>query len=95
MVLEHVERQYGLTEEQVIIELLGINGGKPGYYLANLRDKKYYYCGLLWSDVKTTLQELGIGRTDLLEKQLRGDYSRACDRFFLLQIFTVCFWGEL
>lgn len=68
MVLEHVERQYGLTEEQVIIELLGINGGEPGYYLANLRNKKYYYCGLLWSDVKTTLQELGIGRADPLEK---------------------------
>lgn len=65
--LEHVERQFGLTEVEIIIELFRINGGKPGYYLANLRDRKYYYCGLKWEDVKTTLQSLGIGRADPVE----------------------------
>ncbi len=66
--LEHVERQFDLTEQQTIAELFRINGGKSGYYLANLRDRKYYYCGLNWEDIKTTLQSLGIGRADPLEK---------------------------
>lgn len=64
MVLKNIANQFGLTEEQVVIELFRINGGKPGYYLANLRKKKYYYCGLNWEDVRTTLQSLGIGRPD-------------------------------
>lgn len=68
MQLENVAAQFGLTDRQVVIELFRINGGKPGYYLANLKDKKYYYCGHKWSDVKTTLQNLGIGRADPLEK---------------------------
>lgn len=62
--LEHIEREFGLTEQQVVISLFRINGGKPGYYLANLRDKKYYYCGPEWSDIKTKLRSLGIGRAD-------------------------------
>lgn len=63
MKMEHVESDFGLTEEQVIIELFRINGGRSGYYLANLRDKKYHYCGS-WENVRTTLQSLGIGRAD-------------------------------
>lgn len=62
--LTHVEHQFGLTEEKVIIELFRINGGRSGYYLANLRDRQYYYCGVEWNDVKTTLQRLGLGRGD-------------------------------
>lgn len=62
--LKHVERQFGLTEQKVVIELFRINGGSSGYYLANLKDRKYYYCGLKWSDIRTTLIELGIGRLD-------------------------------
>lgn len=61
---ENIEQQFDLTEEQVVIELFRINGGKQGYYLANLRKRKYYYCGLNWEDVRTTLQSLGIGRAD-------------------------------
>lgn len=67
MNLKYVERQFGLTAQQVAIELFRINGGKPGYYLVNLRDKKYYYCGSNWEDIKTTLQSLGIGRFDPVE----------------------------
>lgn len=62
--LKYVERQFGLTGQQVVIELFRINGGKPGYYLVNLRDRKYYYCGLDWEDVKDKLLSLGIGRPD-------------------------------
>lgn len=67
MKLKYVERQFGLTAQQVALELFRINGGKAGYYLANLRGKKYYYCGSNWEDVKTTLQSLGIGRADPIE----------------------------
>ena len=65
--LEDRLRQFGLTIPKIAIELFRIETGKGGYYLANLRSKQYYYCGLDWQDVKTTLQQLGIGRPDPLE----------------------------
>lgn len=68
MQLENVASQFGLTDKAVVIELFRINGGKAGFYLANLRDRKYYYCGTDWEDVKTTLHSCGIGRADPLEK---------------------------
>lgn len=67
MDLLNVEQQFGLTVEQVIVELFRINGGKTGFYLANLRDRKYYYCGYDWEGVKVTLHNLGIGRADPVE----------------------------
>lgn len=66
--LEDRELYYGLTKEKIVIELFRINGGKEGYYLANLRDRKYYYCGDALGDVRTMLQILGIGRADPLER---------------------------
>ena len=66
--ITNVEQQFGLTEQAVIIELFRINGGRAGFYLANLRDRKYYYCGTDWEDVKTTLHNCGIGKADPLEK---------------------------
>lgn len=65
--LTGVVEQFGLKDTDVIIELFRINGGLPGYYLANLRDKKYYYCGADWDAVKVKLRELGIGRIDPIE----------------------------
>ncbi|MBW4641295.1 MAG: hypothetical protein KME05_24385 [Gloeocapsa sp. UFS-A4-WI-NPMV-4B04] len=65
--LLNAEQQFGLTVEQVIVALFRINGGKTGFYLANLRDRKYYYCGYSWEDVKMTLHNLGIGRADPVE----------------------------
>lgn len=58
------ERLFGITKNQIVIELFRINGGKSGYYLANLRDKQYYYCGDDWASVKTKFKELGIGRDE-------------------------------
>ncbi|MBO3459963.1 hypothetical protein G7B40_040260 [Aetokthonos hydrillicola Thurmond2011] len=55
---------YNLTHEDVIIELFRRYHGKLGYYLANLRDKQYHYCGLEFKDVRTKFLELGIGRVD-------------------------------
>lgn len=59
-----IEALYGLTEEQVIVELFRCYEGRLGFYLVNLRDRKYYYCGLEWSNIKAKLLELGIGRVD-------------------------------
>ena len=55
---------YNLTHEDVIVELFRRYHGKLGYYLANLRDKQYYYCGIEFQDVRTKFLELGIGRVD-------------------------------
>jgi hypothetical protein len=57
-----VLEQFGISKEQVLIELFRINGGKEGFYLANIKDEKYYYCGTTWADVRSQLLELGIGR---------------------------------
>ncbi|OKH14874.1 hypothetical protein NIES592_08330 [Fischerella major NIES-592] len=58
------ELLYGISREKVAIELFRINGGRDGYYLVNLRQKRYYYCGTEPEGVKTQLRELGIGRDD-------------------------------
>lgn len=63
---DKAEEHYGTTKSKVIIELFRINGGRVGYYLANLRDKQYYYCGEKEADVRIKLQSLGIGTHDPL-----------------------------
>ena len=68
--LNDFELLYGITKQQVAIELFRIGGGKPGYYLANLRGKRFYYCGNAPENVKAKLQELGIGRKDPMDWQL-------------------------
>lgn len=62
--LDSILEEHGLTKLNVLVALFRINGGKPGLYLANVRDKKYYYCGTEWESIKAKLQELGIGRDD-------------------------------
>ena len=60
---------FGTSMKKVAIELFRINGGKKGYYIANILDKKYYYCGSEWEDVKNKLKELGIGRENPIKYQ--------------------------
>lgn len=55
---------YGTTPLKVVIELFRQYGGKLGYYLADLRHKKYYYCGLTEEDIQEKLYDLGIRRRD-------------------------------
>jgi hypothetical protein len=62
--LRNLEAAYGTTKGRVAVELFRINGGKPGFYLANLKDKQYHYCGMTKEDVRVTLYELGIGRPE-------------------------------
>jgi len=64
---DEILNKFGLDMSKVAIELFRINGRRLGYYLANLRDKKYYYCGEEENSVKTKLLELGIGRADPME----------------------------
>lgn len=58
------ELLYGISKQQMSLELFRINGGKAGYYLADLRHQKYYYCGLEFEAVPIMLQQLGIGRNN-------------------------------
>jgi hypothetical protein len=58
---------YGITKPQVALQLFRLEGGKAGYYLANLRSKQYYYCGTEPENVETKLRSLGIGREDPME----------------------------
>lgn len=51
---------FSTSTTKLIMEFQLINGGKIGYYLADLVKKRYYYCGLDWQDIKPTLQSLGI-----------------------------------
>ncbi|MBE9106224.1 hypothetical protein IQ229_15155 [Nostoc cf. edaphicum LEGE 07299] len=65
--LDSTLKENGLTRMNVVAELFRINGGKSGFYIANVRDKKYYYCGQGWENVKAQLRSLGIGRDDPME----------------------------
>lgn len=52
--------EFGLDWNQVLSEVRQC-GGKPGFYLVNLRDREYYFCGSDLKDVKTFVQQQGIG----------------------------------
>ena len=62
--MEDLFALFDTSMEKIAAELRRINGAKNGYYIANILDKKYYYCGSEWEDVKRKLRELGIGRPD-------------------------------
>lgn len=55
---EEKERYFGLTKPKIATELFRINGGKSGWYLVNMRDRQYYYCGLTRESVKEKLRFL-------------------------------------
>lgn len=55
---------YGISQQQIVNELFQMKKGEAGFYLVNLRQKRYYYCGTDSESVKTMLRYLGIGRND-------------------------------
>jgi hypothetical protein len=65
--MEDLFSLFDTSMEKIAAELRQINGAKNGYYIADIKDKKYYYCGSEWEDVKIKLRELGIGRPDPME----------------------------
>ncbi len=54
------EQYYGLTKTEIITELFRRYQGKLGYYLVNLAECQYYYCGLTVKDIQEKLIELGV-----------------------------------
>ena len=58
---------YDTTKVKIAVELFRLHMGRAGYYLANLRDRQYHYCGPNPEDVKTTFLSLGIGRVDPMD----------------------------
>ncbi|MEN9520196.1 MAG: hypothetical protein RLZZ381_2784 [Cyanobacteriota bacterium] len=54
------EKYYGLTKTQILAELFRRYQGKLGYYLVDLSDREFYYCGLTVQDLQAKLFELGI-----------------------------------
>ncbi|BAZ17796.1 hypothetical protein NIES4071_96760 [Calothrix sp. NIES-4071] len=62
--MEDLFSLFDTSMEKIAAELRYLYNGKQGYYIANILDKKYYYCGTEWEDVKNKLKELGIGKND-------------------------------
>jgi hypothetical protein len=62
--MNDLQLMYGISHHRLSIDLFRVNGGKAGYYIADLRNKAYYYCGEHWRDVKEQLIKMGIGRHD-------------------------------
>lgn len=53
--------EHGLNWKQVLAEIRRHHCGKIGFYLVNLRDREYHYCGTELRDIKTFVKEKGIG----------------------------------
>ncbi len=62
--IEDLFSLFDTSMEKIAAELRYLYNGKQGYYIANILNKEYYYCGTEWEDVKNKLKELGIGRND-------------------------------
>lgn len=56
------EEAYGLDTKDLILPLFRKFVGKLGFYIVNMRERQYYYCGLTWQDVQEKLWEMGITR---------------------------------
>jgi hypothetical protein len=62
--IDDLLHQFGLKKARVLVELFRAGEGRAGHYLVNLRNHKYYYCGLEEETIQRKLHELGIGRPD-------------------------------
>jgi len=58
---------FDTSMKQTANQLRLLTGGKPGFYLANILDKQYYYCGTGLDDVQAKLQELGICKPEPID----------------------------
>lgn len=55
---------FGTSLDDVSCELDRVNNRQKGFYIADIKDKKYYFCGTQWLDVKSKLFDIGIGVKD-------------------------------
>jgi hypothetical protein len=61
---QDIKLLYGISQQQIVNELFQMKNGEIGFYLVNLRQKRYYYCGTDSKSVKAMLHSLGIGRNE-------------------------------
>lgn len=66
---EDIQKAYGVSPQQLLVNLFRVNGGRSGFYLANLKQEKYYYCGQNWEDIRDQLLSLGIGRAEPIRRE--------------------------
>ncbi|MBR8837895.1 MAG: hypothetical protein DSM106950_28805 [Stigonema ocellatum SAG 48.90 = DSM 106950] len=50
--------RFGLTPKKICTDCFRVADGASGYYLVNLKQKKYYYCGIQLEDVRIQLENL-------------------------------------
>ncbi len=55
---------FGSSMSKLVLEFRLIGSRQPGYYLADLKEHRYYYCGRGLEDVRLVLVSLGIGRLE-------------------------------
>jgi hypothetical protein len=60
----HLERRYGLSLSDIVLQFFQIGRGRPGFYLANLKERQFYFCGNSPQDIQHKFRELGISPPD-------------------------------
>ncbi|RCJ20158.1 hypothetical protein A6S26_05400 [Nostoc sp. ATCC 43529] len=65
--LEFAIRKYDISREKLAAELFRASDGKSGYCIGDLKQKRFYYCGVDVKSVRDKLRSLGIGREDPME----------------------------
>lgn len=60
--LDGILARYGLKRAELFRELFKVNAGKLGYYIADVKKRNNYYCGVDKIDIKVKFLSLGIGR---------------------------------
>ena len=58
-----LERFYGLTLRDILPQLFKVGRGRTGFYLVNLKEQQFYFCGNSPNDIKQKFLELGIIRS--------------------------------
>ena len=56
--IDSIEKHYGLTRDEVFSALLELFGGEQGFYVADLKNRKYFY-RKNYDDLEPLLTELG------------------------------------
>jgi hypothetical protein len=59
-----LELLYGITNNAILDGLETANQGKDGYYIADLKHRKYYYGGTDSDSVDSVFEELEVGHPD-------------------------------
>ncbi len=65
--LEFATRKYDISREELATDLFRASDGKPGYCIGDLKQKRFYYCGVDVESVQEKLRSLGIGRVEPTE----------------------------